>query len=437
MSSLNDILVSVIIPVYNVEKYLRRCIDSVIRQIHTNIEIILVDDGSPDACPKICDEYAKLDRRIVAIHHQYNQGLFAARNTGIDAAKGEWLCFVDSDDFVHPNFVRGLLEAAANHDCLTARCKRKFVYIDEVDDKQPEAEYKVFDWFEYAVFLNYTPGYGLYSVCWGIYHRSLFRNFRFPPYRHTEDAPVSTQILWFAREKKFAVINQTLYYYYQRPSSIMRGSTNLNVLNRYEAFDWILAFWNSKNESEMADIYFNMYFTYLVLDYTNLCRDLPEDYPKYFYLYGLIKYNAHKAQLLNLKVAVIPSVSQEVWERISKGDEKSILYGYGNRGREIIPWLIYFNINLIEIWDPDADKYEDAAEAPIPLVKPRDVFKQNDDTSIIITVEDEKQATNIRRELRQMGYNNFISCENIFGGIKYAKYQKFLPFLLKDKEYTS
>ncbi|HHX23676.1 MAG TPA: glycosyltransferase [Thermoanaerobacterales bacterium] len=432
MNSLDDVLVSVIIPVYNVEKYLRRCIDSVVNQTHRNIEIILVDDGSPDACPEICDEYAKKDSRVIVIH-QCNQGLSAARNAGIDASRGDWLCFVDSDDFVDPRFITELLEAAVTNDCLTARCKRKFVYTDQIDEKQPEAEYKVFNWFEYAAFLDNTPGYTIYSVCWGIYHKSLFENLRFPPYRHTEDAPVSTQVLWLAREKKFAVTNQTLYYYYQRPSSILRGSVNVNVLDRYEAFEWIFDFWKSKNEPEIADVYFRMYFTYLVLDYTNLCRDLPEDYSKYSHLHSLIERNAHKAQLLNLKITVIPSVSQDIWEWISKGKEKFILYGYENIGREIYPWLVYFNVDIKEIWDQNADQHEDADEIKIPFLKPHDAFELKDNIVIILTIEDEKQSLIIRRKLRQMGYSNFISCGNIFGAVKYAKYKKFLPFLLTNK----
>lgn len=90
-------LISIIVPVYKVEKYLRRCIQSIICQTYSNIEIILVDDGSPDRCPEICDEYASKDERIKVIH-QENKGVSAARNAGLDAAKGEYVAFVDSDD---------------------------------------------------------------------------------------------------------------------------------------------------------------------------------------------------------------------------------------------------------------------------------------------------------------------------------------------------
>lgn len=136
--------------------------------------------------------------------------------------------------------------------------------------------------------------------------------------------------------------------------------------------------------------------------------------------------------MLDLKVTRIPSVSCEIWEQISKGNEKFILYGYGSRGREIEPWLSYFNVDLIEIWDKEADKYDDAGEMTVPIKEPHDAFEPKDDFIIIITIEAEKQALIIKRNLRQMGYSNFISCESIFGAIKYAKYRKFLPFLLSD-----
>ena len=91
--------ISIVVPIYKVEKYLRRCIESLINQDYPDIEIILVDDGSPDNCGTICDEYAQKDARIIVIHQQ-NGGLSAARNTGIDVARGEYLMFVDSDDWV-------------------------------------------------------------------------------------------------------------------------------------------------------------------------------------------------------------------------------------------------------------------------------------------------------------------------------------------------
>ena len=103
----NEPLISVIIPVYKVEKYLNKCVDSVLNQTYKNLEIILVDDGSPDKCPEICDEYAKKDDRIKIIHKQ-NGGLSDARNVGIEKSTGEYITFIDSDDYVDSNYIEQL-----------------------------------------------------------------------------------------------------------------------------------------------------------------------------------------------------------------------------------------------------------------------------------------------------------------------------------------
>ena len=105
--------ISIIVPVYNVEKYLPRCIDSILRQTYTNFECILIDDGSPDRCGRICDEYAERDKRIVVIH-QKNKGVSAARNAGLDVAKGEYVGFVDSDDYIEPDLYDRLMCAIGN-----------------------------------------------------------------------------------------------------------------------------------------------------------------------------------------------------------------------------------------------------------------------------------------------------------------------------------
>ena len=105
-----EYLVSVIIPIYKVEKYLERCVSSIVGQNYNNLEIILVDDGSPDNCPAMCDEWASRDARIRVIH-QKNRGLSAARNKGIDIAQGEFICFVDSDDYVEVTMIEDMVRA--------------------------------------------------------------------------------------------------------------------------------------------------------------------------------------------------------------------------------------------------------------------------------------------------------------------------------------
>ena len=121
-----DVLVSVVVPVYKVEKYINKCIDSIINQTYKNLEIILVDDGSPDRCPQICDEYAKKDNRIKVIHKK-NSGLGAARNTGIDAAKGEYIGFVDSDDWIMPNMYEEMVNCCENYQVPICECTISFI----------------------------------------------------------------------------------------------------------------------------------------------------------------------------------------------------------------------------------------------------------------------------------------------------------------------
>ena len=117
--------ISVIVPVYKVEPYLRRCVDSILAQTFPDIEVILVDDGSPDGCPAICDEYAQLDKRVKVIH-QKNQGVSAARNAGLDwvfaNSDSQWISFVDSDDWVHPRFLAYLYQAAVEYNVKISVC---------------------------------------------------------------------------------------------------------------------------------------------------------------------------------------------------------------------------------------------------------------------------------------------------------------------------
>ena len=120
-------LISVIIPVYKVEKFLEKCVNSVLEQTYKNLEIILVDDGSPDGCPALCDELAKKDKRIKVIHKK-NGGVSSARNAALDEAKGKYVCFVDSDDYIEPTYAEDLHKAITENDVQMAVCDTYDVY---------------------------------------------------------------------------------------------------------------------------------------------------------------------------------------------------------------------------------------------------------------------------------------------------------------------
>ena len=114
-------MLSVIVPVYKSEKYLKRCVDSILHQTYTDLEIILVDDGSPDNCPQICDSYCEIDRRVVTLH-QKNAGVSAARNAGLDRASGEYVTFVDSDDYIEPHMYYSMMEIIKKCNCDVVMC---------------------------------------------------------------------------------------------------------------------------------------------------------------------------------------------------------------------------------------------------------------------------------------------------------------------------
>lgn len=122
-------LISVIVPIYNVEKYLARCVDSIVNQTYKNLEIILVDDGSPDRCPKMCDDYAEKDSRIKVVHKK-NGGLSDARNAGMAVATGEYISFIDSDDYVSDDFFECLLDVMNKENSDIAECSVVKLYED-------------------------------------------------------------------------------------------------------------------------------------------------------------------------------------------------------------------------------------------------------------------------------------------------------------------
>ena len=176
-------LISVIVPVYKVEPYLRRCIDSIRNQTYTNLEIILVDDGSPDNCGHICDEYAQKDKRILVIH-QENGGLSAARNSGLARCTGAYIGFVDSDDCIHPEMYERLYKDICTYHTRLAFCHPNMCYgsIPDINKNLPtECRDKEF------VILKSMIENIWWSACTKLYERSLFDTIRFLNDKTNED----------------------------------------------------------------------------------------------------------------------------------------------------------------------------------------------------------------------------------------------------------
>lgn len=211
-------LVSVIIPVYKVEPYLHRCVDSILVQTYTNLEIFLVNDGSPDNCGMICDEYAQKDSRIRVIHKK-NGGLSDARNAAIDVATGDYITFVDSDDCVSSDYVETLYRLVEKYQCkVGVAWLRTFHEGHEPETSQPTYLEKVFDRMEGIERMFYQELFDTAAWC-KIYHRSLFdTGIRYPFGLIYEDLP--TTYLLFLQSDKIAFCNRIVYNYLLRTSSI-------------------------------------------------------------------------------------------------------------------------------------------------------------------------------------------------------------------------
>lgn len=225
-------LVSVIVPVYNVEKYLSRCIDSIINQTYKNLEIILVDDGSPDRCGDICDQYAIKDSRIKVIHKK-NGGLSDARNAGINLAKGDYITFIDSDDWIHPKYIETLYDLVKKHNADISVCN--FIRTTSEDHNDEISLIDVIAFNKYEALEQFTDKYYVQMViaCGKLYKKDLFHNVRFPVGRIHEDEFTTYKLIYNAN--KIVFTTTPLYYYWQREDSIMGSGFNIN--HRLDALD--------------------------------------------------------------------------------------------------------------------------------------------------------------------------------------------------------
>lgn len=246
---MND-LISVIVPIYNVEKYLKKCIESLINQTYDNLEIILVDDGSPDGCGKICDEYALMDGRIHVIHKE-NGGLSDARNAGIDFAKGQYFMFVDSDDYINVNMVKSLYDAILFFQADLAICRYKNVFDDEIMDYTGacnENDAFVITKEDYlSTYEYYHDRKSEFIVAWNkLYSRRLFDDVRYPKGKVHEDEFTTYKLIYKA--SKMVYIPHELYYYVQRKNSIMSHGITRKRLLVLDAIAERLAFYEDRKE---------------------------------------------------------------------------------------------------------------------------------------------------------------------------------------------
>lgn len=264
----NKYKVSIIVPVYNVERYLNKCIDSILSQTFKDFELILVDDGSTDSSSQICDEYLKKDNRIKVIHKN-NGGLSSARNIGLDMAKGEYISFIDSDDYVSNKYIEILYTDILNNDadisiCENKRFKKNSENLLEcinlnIDILNPEK----------ALLNLYDKDRMTYViVCGKMYKKSLFNDIRFPPNKINEDSFVIYKL--YIKSKKIVYNNSKLYFYRRTENSIMNKKFTKKNFDDLEAFEEQINFYRV-----------NQYYELEKKSICKYCYHLKEFYAKY------------------------------------------------------------------------------------------------------------------------------------------------------------
>jgi glycosyltransferase involved in cell wall biosynthesis len=265
---MND-LISIIIPVYNMEKYLDRCLHSVLNQTYENLEIILVDDGSTDNSPNMCDNYALKDGRIKVVHKE-NGGLSDARNAGIRIATGDYIGYVDSDDWIEPNMYECMYKACAGNNAQLAVCR----YFREYDDKTVNdgtSKVEIFSRDEILnIYITDKDGYMVYNSVWSkLFKRELVEGMLFPKGKNSEDIMYTTRA--FCKLDKAAYIDTCLYHYV-----IDRKDSIMNVDKTQRMFRDELPFWQEhikcirENVSDyMADLAAYYYYRRLLFYYVD------------------------------------------------------------------------------------------------------------------------------------------------------------------------
>ena len=266
-------LISIIVPIYNVEPYLQRCLDSIINQTYSNLEIILIDDGSSDKSPQICDEYASKDNRITVIHKK-NGGLSDARNTGLDNCKGEFISFIDSDDWVEQSYIETLLHALeqTNADISIANfIKTQFSYKYIL--KTYEHNFTILNSTEALAKLWNREEDSIFVTAWGkLFKKSLYTNIRFPKGRIHEDEYTSYKLLYHSNLIVF--LDVPLYIYFQRKDSIM-GQVEKSSIRSLRAQIEKYLFFKRKNIPHILNLFVKKLCWDVIFAYSQIKLHIP------------------------------------------------------------------------------------------------------------------------------------------------------------------
>lgn len=243
-------MITVIVPVYNVEKYLNKCVDSILQQTYTDFELILVDDGSPDNCPKICDEYEALDSRIKVIHKK-NGGLSSARNEALNIAKGDYITFVDSDDWIAPYAFEYLLNLILTYDAEVVSADYEHTKVDDVNFEKPYSEKIILgseDILKFYMQQDNRRKKNDYPVWIKLYKKESIKQVRFPDGKLYEDIIFNFKIL--KECKKYVKSSRIIYAYNNRNNSITKSKLSNSHFSLLEITDEMLQLIKGNSELE-------------------------------------------------------------------------------------------------------------------------------------------------------------------------------------------
>lgn len=288
--------ISVIVPIYNSEKYIKRCIDSILTQTFTDFELILVDDGSTDLSGKICDDYKKQDLRI-QVNHQINLGQAAARNSGIKQASANWIAFVDADDVIHPQYLEILYRAVAENKVKISACHafEGEVLPKNFFDKQlysgtryPVNEQNLGKWYFGT---DEQVSKFVYWVVWGkLIHKDIIQKHPFTSHRIYEDNAVAFKWLYEAGDIVFC--NNTAYFYYINPAGTTKRDYTLKRLDWLWAVQEQIHFYEKARYHKLVNILKKQYIWEALREYKHIITLLRDKHAagklrRHIILYGI------------------------------------------------------------------------------------------------------------------------------------------------------
>ena len=310
--------ISIIVPVYNVEKYLKRCIDSILNQSFTDFELILVDDGSTDNSGKIIDEYEIKDERIKVIHKE-NGGQGSARNRGLDIAKGNYIGFIDSDDWIHKDMYKILYENIIKYNMDISQIDHKptssYINDEDIINEKVHIVDNILEEFGNCTSFELLP----YIFVWNkLYKADIWSNFRFPENKFAEDLRVIYKI--YDKSNKMIKIDRKLYYYFMSDNSSTRGKFNIKKLEDIEAWEEMLQFFNNKhsdiNISNLKAVFCGRLLRYYFWSYEY--KNIQVDLKKKFNMNAKYVLNSKKLNCKEKSVYIIFFISPKICKFIYK-----------------------------------------------------------------------------------------------------------------------